>query len=221
MKNQDLVGMVLGPNAPGGWGYPGMIAFGQDGTDPSAPVPAAPPPGHPAHHYANPYMYGGCYGPAPTLDPHFVAAMTAQRHAVLVGPNCGPQEVEQMLGFENIPASIPVGATVTVNATPENIAKLTRLFIPSSVASSVVVIDVKIGQKSQLLGSGAIPGLVFSEVSTNNRINGDTCYIRQPVKLTFQNVGLSDIGGLFYAAVGLIGVQGGNPQILGGPFGGT
>jgi hypothetical protein len=75
------------------------------------------------------------------------------------------------------------------------------------------VLDITIGIKSQLPGKGFIPGLVFSEVSTNNRINGDTCYIRQPVVARVKNV--SQATCTVEAAIGVVAVQGAGPRIIG------
>lgn len=216
MNHQDLIGGP-GPWGYGGGGYPGMLAFGAEG-DPSGQMA---PPG-----MVLPYN-GGCYGPAPYVDPSYVAALALGRHAVAFGPLCGPQEVEQMLPFEALPSDLAGasaagaadGGVVTLEAIPELPAKLVRLFIPTNIATYLAVLNIEIGIKSQLVGtSGPIPALVFCENSTNNRINGDTCQVRQPIKLTIRNVSTSLLAaGNVIGCCGVVAVQGGQPHIYGGP----
>lgn len=206
-KHQDIVGGP-GPYGMAPWGYPGTLAFGADG-DPGAGM--APP--------GMVLPYGNCYGPQPYFDPQVAAAIAMARHTVAYGPLCGPQEVEQMMPFEQLSADLLAGASVELKATPELPAKLIRLFIPTSVAQYLAVVDCKIGVKSQLVGtSGPIPALVFCENSTNNRINGDTCAVVQPVKLTIKNISSSTLpSGTVIGCCGVVAIQGGQGHIFGGP----
>ncbi len=216
-RNHDIMGAALGfPNVgngfPGAWGpgyggpwggYP-TTAFGlvldtsQQMQAPSGPM-MAPPCGYPPSY----------------ADQNLVNAMILKQHSAIVGADCGPQETEQMFG--NAAADdLEPQASVNLEFTPELVCKLTRLFIPTSIASQLVVLDLSIGIKSQFPGKGVQPALVYSEVSTNNRINGDTCYIRQPIVLTIKNISGNTIpGDLLACAVGVVAVQGAGPRIYG------
>jgi len=235
-RNHDIMGAALGfpviggpgQGWPGAWGpgwggpwggYPvtafgvDEIAAGQAAQDFAAQYMAraqaalAPP--------AGPMMVPGCGYSAAYADPNLVNALILKQHSAIVGTDCGPQEREQMFGNKPV-GDLEPNDIVNVEFTPELVCKLTRLFIPTSVASQLCVLDCTIGIKSQFPGKGIQPGLVYSEISTNNRINGDTCYIRQPIVVTVQNCSLTTIPGNHLAfAVGVVNVQGANPQIYG------
>ncbi len=218
-NNHDLIGSALGfPGAwgPGwaGWGpAPGTVAFGGNEFPTQEQLEQYRAAMTRLGAGAVPPFGPGCgYGAPAMIDPVLAASMIAKQHGVVVGADYGPQETEQMLGADDNIVLEPdeVG---TLTFTPELVAKLVRFFLPTKCASQLSVLDITIGIKSQLPGKGKIPGLVFSEVSTNNRINGDTCYIRQPVVARVQNVSQATV--TVEAAVGLVAVQGAGPRIIG------
>lgn len=232
MKNHDLIGSALGfPGAwgPGwmGWGpAAGVTAFGVDEfAEPMDPATMAARYQRiaDARAAAMARLGGGALGMPPgfcgygvpaVYDPVLQGSLVAAQNSAVVTADNGPQATEQMIGQDQ-ELTLEPGAIGTLTFTPELVAKLRRLFIPTKCASQLAVLEVKIGIKSQLVGSGAIPGLVFSEVSTNNRINGDTCYIRQPVIVRVKNVSGSTVE--VESAVGVTAVQGaGAPRIIGG-----
>jgi len=228
--NHDLIGSALGfPGAwgPGwgGWGpAAGTTAFGgNEFPDPALAGAAL------AHRKAQMEAYhaamaagmaapfqGGCGPAGPSyLDPAIMNAMIASQGSVIVGSDYGPQATEQMIG-QSSELVLEPGQTGSLEYIPELVAKLVRFFLVTKCASQLSVLDITIGIKSQLPGKGRIPGLVYSEVSTNNRINGDTCYIRQPVVALIKNV--SESSCTVESAVGMIAVDGAGPRIVGNGY---
>ncbi len=79
-------------------------------------------------------------------------------------------------------------AATDVSTRPQVVFRPERLFIPSDIAFDIVVIDVKIGQRSQLVAAGALPGAIFSEVSVDVFTHWDTAEVGNEIVLTVQNI---------------------------------
>lgn len=67
------------------------------------------------------------------------------------------------LGFTSI--AVAAGATVTVSVVIQNQAfRLEELIVPSAIAASFTLEDIKVGNASQFAASGSIPCQAFSEL---------------------------------------------------------
>lgn len=75
-----------------------------------------------------------------------------------------------------------------VSTLPQVVFRPERLFIPSDIAFDFIVIDVKIGNRSQLVAAGALPGAMFSEVSVDVFTHWDTAEVGNQIVLTMQNI---------------------------------
>lgn len=95
--------------------------------------------------------------------------------------------------------TIAAGASSTITITPQQAFRLEGLTIDDNVASSFLITDIKVGRKSQMLGTGAMPASAFK---SGNRIPlaGDVAQTSQPVTLTVTNTsgGALRLTGLFY-----------------------
>ena len=85
------------------------------------------------------------------------------------------------------PTVFTTGLTADVTTRPQVVFRPERLFIPSSIAFDFRVIDVRIGQRSQLVAAGALPGAIFSEVSVDVFTHWDTAEVGNEVVLTVTN----------------------------------
>jgi len=96
---------------------------------------------------------------------------------------------------------IPEGATIAITSQPQVIFRGERLVIPSTIAAfgGIGVVDIKVGNRSQLLSSQIIPGQVFEEFAVGVRLSLDTAQIAQDVALVIKD--LSGVGGTFTAAI--------------------
>jgi hypothetical protein len=87
------------------------------------------------------------------------------------------------------PTALAASSAVTdVSTLPQVVFRPERLFIPSDIAFDIVVIDVKIGNRSQLVAAGALPGAIFSEVSVDVFTHWDTAEVGNQIVLTVQNI---------------------------------
>jgi hypothetical protein len=85
--------------------------------------------------------------------------------------------------------SIAPGTTVDVVSRPQELFRGTRLLIPSVIGATLRVEDVKVGRQSQFVASGAQPAVSFSELSTVDNIQMDTCRPGQDITLKISNRG--------------------------------
>lgn len=81
-----------------------------------------------------------------------------------------------------------LSAATDISTLPQVVFRPERLFIPSDIAFDIVVVDVKIGNRSQLVAAGALPGAIFSEVSVDVFTHWDTAEVGNQIVLTVQNI---------------------------------
>lgn len=92
------------------------------------------------------------------------------------------------LGFESA-ASILAGASATITSRPQVIFKGQRLVVPSDVAGSFVLDDVKVGKDSQFVAEGSIPARVLQENAVDVAFELDTAQISQDISISVTNIG--------------------------------
>ena len=197
---QEIIGRM--PRDPsegvGGVGYGAMVPYGYTtGRVPygyatgQAPPPPAPPPhmmvpppvaphlaAHPHHpHFPHHPIFAGfpgggvAYGGAP---------------AVVERPLRDIREYP--LGFFQSGIGVCTGA-IDVVSRPQLVFRGERLVIPSGlVASSFSLIDVKVGNRSQLANSTAVPAQTFTETAVGVRLALDTAVVAMDIALVVENI---------------------------------
>lgn len=75
----------------------------------------------------------------------------------------------------------------TVSNQPQLPFRVERLVVPSNIGVDFDVIDVLVGNQSQFVAAGNVPGLTFSEQGFQVELKGDTAYISQTVTIRVQN----------------------------------
>jgi hypothetical protein len=85
-------------------------------------------------------------------------------------------------------AAVAPGATVDIIARPQEIFRGRRLVVPSTIAGSFMIEDIKVGRTSQFVSSGRQPALVFSELSTGDNLSLKTCSPGMDIVLKVTNI---------------------------------
>jgi len=179
--------------------------------------PVVVPPGHPAHphhprHHAgplphHPYWGQGVFlpGPAPIYGPPpFFAAPPGGGIAYGGAPAVVERPLRDMrefpLGFFQSGISMIMGA-IDVISRPQIVFRGERLVVPSSIAADFALIDIKVGNRSQLANSTALPAQVFQENAVGVRLALDTAVVAQDIALIVENVSASGSAETFIAAL--------------------
>lgn len=88
-----------------------------------------------------------------------------------------------------VPPLVLLSATQGDSQTqPQDLFRVERVTVPSNIAFDFVFIDIKIGQKSQLVASGQLPCGAFTEVAVDNYVQFDTASIGNLITLSVLNV---------------------------------
>lgn len=107
----------------------------------------------------------------------------------LLVTNTRPTKARQFpLGFESAAAIAP-GATAAITSRPQVPFRGERLTVPSDIAGSFSILDLRVGKNSQFVNAGAVPARVFQENATNMSLQCDTAQISQDVTINVQNIG--------------------------------
>lgn len=136
-------------------------------------VGAAQNPRHPAHHAARAHL-------KQQAERHI-----AMRHAKMVTQTALDKGRRYPLGF--VPTTLPASTTALIPAAPQNLFRAERLVIPSDIAFDIGVVDVKVGNQSQLVQSVEVPAAVFSEVAIDTHVTFDTAEVGNQISVQARN----------------------------------
>lgn len=105
---------------------------------------------------------------------------------------------EWVIGFDPVvlPARVApalLGTSVLITTQPQVVFRGERLIIPSDIAGAVQVIDVKVGNRSQLGSGTSIPGRSFDERGVGVRMQMDTAQISQQIIIIAANNSGGDV----------------------------
>jgi hypothetical protein len=194
----DIVGPQVGAWGRGGYGpYRGQLAWGQNpwammGADPSAPpgppMPMGPPPGPPMS-----------MGPPPGLDFPF-----PPRAAVVNAPM--PTQANRDI----LPMStgVPILPTQSAQITgrPQTLVFKIGRFVISNAgtaggAADWIVNDIKIGNRSQFVQSGDVPGDLFATNAIDTFVRFEAAQTAMDVVVVVTYIGLNESGAPFFGAM--------------------
>ena len=186
---------------------------GQAGPHPLGPMAGPHPAMHPAMHHPHgplphhPYWGQGVFlpGPAPIYGPPpFFAAPPGGGIAYGGAPAVVERPLRDMrefpLGFFQSGISMIMGA-IDVISRPQIVFRGERLVVPSSIAADFALIDIKVGNRSQLANSTALPAQVFQENAVGVRLALDTAVVAQDIALIVENVSAMGSAETFIAAL--------------------
>ena len=120
---------------------------------------------------------------------------------IVGGDTQGPHAVERPqdkarqtpLGFPTTPFLAGPNTTAPVNAVTQVLFRGRRLVIPSDIAGSFRVNDLKVGKNSQFTSSGPVPGRVFTERAVGVDLSLDTAQISQTISLNVTNTSVGPL----------------------------
>lgn len=95
-------------------------------------------------------------------------------------------------------------SSANINVQPQVVFRPERLVVPSNVAVDFLITDIKVGKNSQLVSTGALPALMFTESAFGVRLKMDTAQISMFVTISVTNTNAnpkSFAGGLVGPAV--------------------
>jgi hypothetical protein len=100
--------------------------------------------------------------------------------------------------------SVTGNSSANINVQPQVIFRPERLVVPSNIAVDFLITDIKVGKNSQLVSTGALPAVMFTEQAFGVRLKMDTAQISMfvTVSVTNQNAQARNFqGGLVGPAV--------------------
>lgn len=100
--------------------------------------------------------------------------------------------------------SVAGNASANINVQPQVIFRPERLVVPSNIAVDFLITDIKVGKNSQLVSTGALPAVMFTENAFGVRLKMDTAQISMfvTISVTNQNANARNFqGGLVGPAV--------------------
>lgn len=83
--------------------------------------------------------------------------------------------------------SVTGNSSANINVQPQVIFRPERLVVPSNLAVDFLITDIKVGKNSQLVSTGALPAVMFTEVAFGVRLKMDTCQISMFVTISVTN----------------------------------
>lgn len=86
------------------------------------------------------------------------------------------------------PTAFLAGQALDIELRPQRLCRVERLVFDSLVAPFFRILDLKVGQTTQFIASGAVPASIFSEVAVGMRLKGDTANLGNTVVLSLQNI---------------------------------
>jgi hypothetical protein len=100
--------------------------------------------------------------------------------------------------------SVAGNSSANINVQPQVIFRPERLVVPSNIAVDFLITDIKVGKNSQLVSTGALPAVMFTENAFGVRLKMDTAQVSMfvTVAVTNQNAAARNFqGGLVGPAV--------------------
>ena len=96
-----------------------------------------------------------------------------------------------------VPTTVAAATQVNIPSAPQNLFKVQRFVVPSDIAFSFRIADIKVGNQSQLAQASAIPAAVFSEVAIDTEVTFDTAEIGNQLSVDVFN---TSAGSLVFSA---------------------
>jgi hypothetical protein len=78
-------------------------------------------------------------------------------------------------------------SSANINVQPQVIFRPERLVVPSNIAVDFLITDIKVGKNSQLVSTGALPAVMFTENAFGVRLKMDTAQISMFVTISVTN----------------------------------
>lgn len=118
-------------------------------------------------------------------DAAAVETALASRHSAMLVNRQVTKAREYPLGFPT--TNVAAAATANITTRPQVPFRGRRLIIPSDIAGSFLITDLKVGKNSMFPTSDPVPARAFTELGVGVDLNLDTAQISQNVTLSVEN----------------------------------
>lgn len=125
------------------------------------------------------------------LASQMAQAREVDPNAVAVLPRTRDRRRRLIMG--NQVTSVTSGSSADIEYRPQQLVRTERIIIPSAYAADIRINDVRVGNQSQLLATGALPGQAWSEVATDAYVHFDSADIGNIITLSITNTGSGTI----------------------------
>lgn len=120
----------------------------------------------------------------------------AQVLALISSMTKGAAKVSKQQGRDDVyeqplpipPTEFQPGQALDIELRPQRLFRSERLVVDSTIAPFFRILDLKIGQQTQFVASGALPATIFSEVAVGVRLKGDTANLGNTIIVSAQNI---------------------------------
>lgn len=116
-----------------------------------------------------------------------LARVKLAQQAALVRQPAFNKSREYVIGFDST-TTVAAAAQATITARPQVPFRGERLIVPSDIAGSFVIDDIRVGKNSQLVAAGAIPARTFEQTGVGVRLRLDTCQVSMDLILQVTNI---------------------------------
>jgi len=139
----------------------------------------------------NTELIGAAAAPARNTAVRAALRKIAMRNAGAVVKTSLDRRRRYPLGF--VPTVIAAATSALIPSAPQNLFRPERLVIPSDIAFDIGVVDIKVGNQSQLVQSVEVPGALFSEVAIDTNVTFDTAEVGNQVSVQARNKTLAAV----------------------------
>lgn len=122
-------------------------------------------------------------------NPNAVATQLVARNSAMVVPRPVTKAREYPLGFPT--TAVAAATAATIQTQPQVPFRGRRLLIPSDIAGSFLINDLRVGKNSMFPSANPVPARAFTELGVGVDLNLDTAQISQTVALLVQNTSLA------------------------------
>ncbi len=140
--------------------------------------------------------------------------VSVQRKGVEYTPTQYHDARRMPLGIDSV-STIAAGATSIITVRPQVPYRIDRFVVASAVAGSFIINDIKVGARSQLPSTSAVPAAMFSELATESALELDTAEVAQDITVSVTNTSggaLRFTGGFYGRAVVRLAQREGNER---------
>lgn len=118
-------------------------------------------------------------------DASMVETALASRNSAMLVQRQVTKAREYPLGFPT--TAVAAGAATTITTQPQVPFRGRRLIVPSDIAGSFLINDLKVGKNSMFPTSNPVPARAFTELGVGVDLNLDTAQISQIISLAVEN----------------------------------
>lgn len=125
------------------------------------------------------------------VEPHVLENILGASHPLLravrksVVSNTPDKARRLILGVP--PTVVAFGAEATITSAPQQLFRTERVIIPSNIAFSFSILDVKVGNRSQFVAAGEVPAAAFTEVAIDAYVHWDTANVGNLITILISN----------------------------------